>query len=122
MAENMKPFQYFNSYLFLLYTVTVLLNNKINLVTNLISLIREESASQNIESDYTIISTAPPSQLAPTAGPKKAACNMCGADFPSKTKLFNHLQETGHSIKKEFVPKPAQKPTGNKKGKKGRRR
>ena len=121
MAKRMKPCQYFSSYLFLLYTVTVLLNNKINL-TNLISLIREESASQNIESDYTIISTAPPAQLAPTAGPKKAACNMCGADFPSKTKLFNHLQETGHSIKKEFVPKPAQKPTGNKKGKKGRRR
>ncbi|XP_063690113.1 dnaJ homolog subfamily C member 21-like [Bolinopsis microptera] len=82
----------------------------------------EESASQNIESDYTIISTAPPAQPTPAAGPKKAACNMCGADFPSKTKLFNHLQETGHSIKKEFVEKPVAKPTGNKKGKKGRRR
>ena len=46
---------------------------------------------------------------------------MCKAEFPSKSKLFAHLEETGHAIKKEFV----QKPVGNKnpkKGKKGRRR
>ena len=43
---------------------------------------------------------------------------MCGLEFASKTKLFNHLKETGHAIKKEFV----QKPTGNKKGKKGKKR
>ena len=68
--------------------------------------------------DYTIINTAPPPKPSTDIGPKKSSCNMCGADFASKTKLFAHLKETGHAIKKEFVQKPA----GNKKGKKGEKR
>ena len=45
---------------------------------------------------------------------------MCGAGFASKTKLFAHLEETGHAIKKEFVQKPPSK--SNKKGKRGKKR
>jgi len=52
---------------------------------------------------------------APTA-PVPSTCQKCGASFESKTKLFNHLRETGHATLKTAVDVSEV----SKKGKKGK--
>uniref|UniRef100_A0A914XYD0 Uncharacterized protein n=1 Tax=Panagrolaimus superbus TaxID=310955 RepID=A0A914XYD0_9BILA len=48
--------------------------------------------------------------------PVPSECKICGLDFDSKTKLFKHIEATGHaSLKTE---NPNQKQAGKKKGKK----
>ena len=79
------------------------------------------------EEECTVINTVEPTDSNIDQGPKSAACNMCQASFHSKTKLFEHLKETGHAIKKEYAPKSnsnnnSNKSGVNKKNKKGRRR
>lgn len=47
-------------------------------------------------------------------------CNVCKEKFESKTKLFNHIRDTGHALASPGTGKPAGASTG-KKGKKGKR-
>ena len=67
------------------------------------------------EDDYSIIDTNKPKTV--PVGPTEAMCNMCSAQFPSKSKLFQHLKESGHAIKPEFAPKLA---AGGKKGRRAK--
>jgi len=48
---------------------------------------------------------------------KPALCQTCQEEFPSRTKLFNHLKLTGHALLKE-QPKAAAKKAGGKKERK----
>jgi len=48
--------------------------------------------------------------------PDSHMCGVCGADFPSKSKLFQHVREKGHAVLKEAPPEPV----AGKKGKKKR--
>ena len=84
---------------------------------------REGVASTEFE-ECTLINTTKSKEENPSNAPKSATCNMCQAAFSSKSKLFEHLAETGHAIKKEYAPKKnTNKNKGgvNKKGKKGRK-
>jgi DnaJ family protein A protein 5 len=38
------------------------------------------------------------------SGPVAASCLICNAEFPSKTKLFEHIKQTGHAALKENAP------------------
>ncbi|CAH1773659.1 unnamed protein product [Owenia fusiformis] len=53
-----------------------------------------------------------------------ANCNTCKRTFPSKSKLFQHLKQTGHALRLDNEPAPvAEAPKtkkGKKKGKKGK--
>ncbi|KAF8339696.1 DnaJ domain-containing protein [Cantharellus anzutake] len=47
-------------------------------------------------------------------------CNVCGEDFPSRTKLFSHINQTGHALAKAYAQKPIPgKNNLRQKGKKG---
>jgi len=49
-------------------------------------------------------------------------CNVCDEEFPSRTKLFTHINQTGHALAKEFGTKPiSEKNNPRHKGKKGGR-
>lgn len=48
--------------------------------------------------------------------PDSYMCGVCGEDFPSKSKLFQHVRDKGHAVFKEVPPEPA----AGKKGKKKR--
>lgn len=71
------------------------------------------------EEEYEIISTEKAGAEEGDIGPTAAKCNMCNAEFSSKSKLFAHLKETGHAIRPEFA-KAAQKAANPKKEKKGK--
>ncbi|EMD33296.1 hypothetical protein CERSUDRAFT_160177 [Gelatoporia subvermispora B] len=47
----------------------------------------------------------------------KQRCNICQAEFDSRTKLFAHINATGHAA----APGASDEPRGTKKGKKGKR-
>ncbi|KAF9516991.1 hypothetical protein BS47DRAFT_1340311 [Hydnum rufescens UP504] len=40
-----------------------------------------------------------------TGDPSTAECNTCGKIFPSRTKLFGHINETGHAVEKSIQGK-----------------
>uniref|UniRef100_A0A7E4VQ97 J domain-containing protein n=1 Tax=Panagrellus redivivus TaxID=6233 RepID=A0A7E4VQ97_PANRE len=52
------------------------------------------------------------------SGPKSSECQVCGLDFDSRSKLFKHIEATGHAILKSAAPPPPAAKTGKKKGKK----
>ena len=63
--------------------------------------------------EYTIVNTAPKQKTTEVVTPIATQCSTCGMSFPSKTKLFQHLKESGHAAikvtNKNQKNKPKQK-------------